>query len=178
MNDRVNIINSSLQTGTFPASLKHAVISPLLMKNNLDPSVTNKYRPISNLPFLSKIPEKVVYRQLDTYLSTHNIYDTYQSGFRAKHSTETALVRVINDLEINSDSKKSSVLVLLDLTAAFYTVDHDILIHRLHDSVSLRGSVLNWFSSYLKDRTFHVAIGNFKSAEMKKIPLGFHKGQS
>ncbi len=88
-------------------------------------------------------------------------------GFHSQTQHRDPLLRVINDLEINSDSKKSSVLVLLDLTAAYDNGDHDILIHRLHISVSLNGSVCNWFSSYLKDRAFHVAMGNFKSAESK-----------
>lgn len=69
-----NIINSSLQTGIFPVSLKRAVISPFLKKNNLDSSVFNNYRPISNLPFLSNILEKPVYKQLDEYLSIYTIY--------------------------------------------------------------------------------------------------------
>ena len=120
---------------------------------------------------MSKILEKVVYKQPDEYLSIHNIYDTFQSVFRANHSTETALISVIIDLKINSDSQRISILVFLDLTAAFDT-DRDILIQRLHDSVGLACPVLFWFSSYLKDRSFYVSVGSFKSTEISGVPQG------
>lgn len=128
------------------------------------------YRPISDLPFLGKILEIVVYQQLHAYLSHNNL-----SGFRVKHSTETALVKVVNDLKINSNNRKVSILVLLDLSAAFDTVDHTILLHRLEHCLGIRGTVLNWLSSYLTGRCFTVSIGNFKSDKVD-IPYGVPQG--
>lgn len=89
--------------------------------------IGNDYGGISNLSFL-KIFKKNVYKQPDECLSNHSIYDEYQSGFRSNHSTEAAPAKVINDLQINSDSQRVAVLLLLDLTAAFDTADRDILI--------------------------------------------------
>ena len=121
---------------------------PLLKKSNLDSSVLNNFRPNSNLPFLSKILEKIVL-QLNNVLDANCALDTFQSGFHSNHSTETALVKVVNYHRINADSKKRSVLALLDLSAAFDTVDHDIPIDRLENWVGLAGPVLNWFRTYL-----------------------------
>ena len=159
----LEIINTSLQTGTFPNSLKTAVVKPLLKKNNLDASTLNNYRPISNLPFIGKIIEKIVFNQLTTFLTLNNCLDDFQSGFRANHSTETALGKVINDIRLNTDAGKASVLVLLDLSAAFDTVDHNILLHRLEHWVGVSGVVIKWLKSYLQDRSFFVAVGNCTS---------------
>lgn len=119
----------SLQAGIFPQALKTAVIKPLLKKNNLHTSLMDNYRPISNLPFLGKIIEKAFFQQLNLFLSLNNIFDAFQSGFRSHYSTETALVKVFNDIHLNTNSGKTTVLVLLDLSAAFNTVDHDILLN-------------------------------------------------
>ena len=106
---------------TPPFYLEHSLAAsnmPLLhryKKKNLDPLAYESYRPISNLPFLGKIQEKVVYNQLCTYLSQNSIFDAYQSGFRVNHSTEIAMVRVINELRIVTHNHKMSILVLLDL---------------------------------------------------------------
>ena len=136
----VHIINTSLQTGTFPRSLKTAVVKPLLKKRNLDCSVLSSYRPISNLLFIGKLIEKTVFLTvLTAFLSSHSYFDDYQSGFRTNHSTETALVKVINDIHLNIDAGKTTVMVLLDLSAAFDTVDHHILLHRLEHWVSFSG---------------------------------------
>uniref|UniRef100_A0A8C4TH24 Reverse transcriptase domain-containing protein n=2 Tax=Erpetoichthys calabaricus TaxID=27687 RepID=A0A8C4TH24_ERPCA len=159
----LDIVNSSLDTGVFPDCLKTAVIKPLLKKNNLDPSALENYRPISNLPFLSKILEKAVIMQLNEHLNKHAILDKFQSGFRTNHSTETALVKVVNDLRVNADRGHLSVLILLDLSAAFDTIDHNILKNRLSQWVGLSGSVLNWFESYLAGRKFFVSCGNYNS---------------
>ena len=121
----------------------------------------NNFRPISNFPFLSKILEKLVLKQLNGYLHFNCIFEKFQSGFRPHHSTETALVKDVNDLRMNMDDKKLSILVLLDLSAAF---DHDILINRLQKFDGLSGPVLDWFKTYLSSRDCFVSIGDHSSA--------------
>ncbi len=123
----------------------------------------SNYRPISNLPFIGKIIEKVVFNQLNNYLNSNGYLDNFQPGFRVHHSTETALIKIINDIRFNSDSGKISVMVLLDLSAAFDTVDHNILIERLENWVGLSGMALKWFRSYLEGRGYYVSIGEHKS---------------
>jgi hypothetical protein len=108
--------------------------------------------------------EKVVFNQLNDFLTANCCLDPFQSGFRANHSTETALIKVLNDIRLNSDSGKTSVLVLLDLSAAFDTIDHSILLRQLEHGVGLSGRVINWLKSYLQERTFFVALGNYTSA--------------
>ena len=163
------IINHSLLAGYIPSALKTAVIRPLLKKSTLDPENLSNYRPISNLPFLSKILEKIVAAQLHNHLTHNSLFEKFQSGFRHGHSTETALVRVTNDLLMAADSGSPSLLILLDLTAAFDTVDHNILLHRLQHTIGLSDNVLNWFTSYLTDRTEHVALGKARSLTHKVI---------
>ncbi len=155
-----SIVNCSLHNGVVPTGLKQAVIQPLLKKPNLDPLELNNYRPISKLPCLAKILEKVVYSQLMSFLSRFEILDKFQSGFRVGHSTESALLRVFNDLRIIRDA----ALILLDLSAAFDTIDHVILIKGLSHLVGIRGTVLEWFKSYLSHRSSSVKFGNFVSS--------------
>ena len=162
-------------TGTFPESLKTAVIKPLLKKRSLDASVISNYRPISNLPFIGKIIEKVAYLQLNSFLTSNDLLDKLQSGFRPHHSTETALTKVINDIRMNSDSGKNTILVLLDLSAAFNTIDQSILLDRLENWVGLSGLVLQWFRSYLQDRKYFVSIGDYTS-DLTNMSCGVPQG--
>uniref|UniRef100_A0A3P9NRW5 Reverse transcriptase domain-containing protein n=1 Tax=Poecilia reticulata TaxID=8081 RepID=A0A3P9NRW5_POERE len=171
----LKVINASLQSGCVPSTLKHAVVKPLLKKSNLDSSDLANFRPISKLPFLSKILEKFVFIQLEMFLKKdNNITEKFQSGFKVAHSTEFALLRVYNDPLLTVDSSNVAVLLLLDLSSAFDTVDHQILLHRLKHCVGLRGSVFEWFKSYLENRTFSVHLNQFCSGvrPLKYVPQG------
>ena len=116
------------------------------------------YRPVSNLSFLSKSLERVVQRRLQEFLDSNNLMPETQSAYRQYRSTETAVAKVYNDLLLAADQGDVSALCLLDLTAAFDTVDHDLLMLRLERQFGLRGVVLQWFGSYLPDRTFQVVF--------------------
>ena len=105
----------------------------------------------------------MIFNQLSNFLNSSGLFDKFQSGFRPHHSTETALIRVSNDIRLNTDSGKVSVLVLLDLSAAFDTVDHSILLDRLETWAGLSGTVLKWFRSYLEERSYSVTIGSYQS---------------
>ncbi len=160
----VGLINRCLETGTIPDLLKHATVRPLLKKQGMDPTVLANFRPISNLSFITKILEKTVLDQLQTFLADNLIFEVFQSGFRKYHSTETALLKVFNDILLTCDSGNYAVLVLLDLTAAFDTVDHAVLINRLERCAGIAGSALEWFKSYLTNRTFSVKMGDLTSS--------------
>ena len=121
------MVNLSLETGSLPPSLKKAVLSPLLKKPSLDHETLANFRPISNLKMVSKIIEKVVAVHLNRYLEENNLNEPLQSAYKQYHSCETALVRVQNDILLSIDNQQCVVLLLLDLSAAFDTVDHGIL---------------------------------------------------
>ena len=158
------IINSSLSTGNFPSAFKHAIVQPLLKKPNLDPSDLKNYRPISKLSFLSKVLEKIIYCQLTSYMNNNYMFEKFQSGFRALHSTETALVKVTNDLLLTIDKGDCAILILLDLSAAFDTVNHSILVQCLQTWLGLSGTALDLIHSYLTNRTFSVVSGDATSS--------------
>ena len=157
------IINDSLCSGVFPDVFKTALVKPLLKKPKLDHNELKKFRPVSNLSFVSKILEKVVLSQLSEHLVSNHLFNPCQSAYRPGHSCETALVKVVNDLLLAVDSGKISVLTLLDLSAAFDTIDHNILLSRLEHVFGISGTALHWFSSYLSNRFQTVVIGDNRS---------------
>ena len=168
------IINSSLLSGTFPIDWKEALICPLLKKPNLDMKLEN-YRPISNLQFISKLTERAVCDQLYCYMSKHSMFPVFQSSYRKHHSTETALIKVKNDLLMRMNSQHVILLILLDLSAAFDTVDHVILLKRLQSKFGVTGKALDWFSSYLSDRSQRVSIQGTLSEKLNincSVPQG------
>ena len=121
------------------------------------------YRPVSNIPIISKLIEKIVSsRILQLHLAFNNLHTNFQSAYKKHHSTESALLRVANDILRYIDIKKSVLLILLDLSAAFDTIDHDILLARAHSRFGIDGKALYWLNAYLKDRTQTVSIDNNK----------------
>uniref|UniRef100_A0A4W3GQL0 Reverse transcriptase domain-containing protein n=1 Tax=Callorhinchus milii TaxID=7868 RepID=A0A4W3GQL0_CALMI len=124
----------------------------------------SSYHPISNLPFLSKALERVVASQFHSFLTRHSLFEPLQSGFCAAHSTETSLVKITNHILNICDQGSLCLLVFLDLSAAFDTVDHSILIHCLSALLNLRGPALAWFDSYLSHRLHFVASNGFSSS--------------
>ncbi|CAB4036308.1 Hypothetical predicted protein, partial [Paramuricea clavata] len=154
----VRIINLSLESGTMPDSLKIAVVQPLLKKYNLSYEEFCSFRPISNLKFVSKSIEKAVAVQLTDYLTENHLHEKFQSAYKPCHSTETALLRVQNDILQALDNGDSVILVLLDLSAAFDTVDHLMLLTRLSKRFGIRGRVLDWLTSYLTSRKLFIRV--------------------
>ena len=124
------ILNDSITSGTVPPDFKTAVIKPLIKKKSLHTNVLKNYRPISNLPFLSKILEKVILHQLSSHLNSNNLLSPHQSAYRPGHSTETTVLRILNEILTSLDDNKISVLLLLDLSAAFDIINHEILLSR------------------------------------------------
>ncbi|KAL7843431.1 hypothetical protein AOLI_G00249430 [Acnodon oligacanthus] len=163
----LTIINYSLSLGHVPKSFKVAVIKPLIKKPNLDSSELSSYRSISNLSFISKIVEKAVAQELCSYVHKNNIYEKFQSGFRPHHSTEMAVFKITNDHLLAFDQGHISLLVLLNLNAAFDTIDHSILLDRLENMVGIRGIAL----SCLTDRFQFIQLNNVSSNYTKVNPL-------
>lgn len=131
---------------------KKAIIRPFLKKPHLDPEDYSNYRPIANLSFLSKTLERIVANQLNNYFVQNDRFPSFQSAYRSNHSTETALLRVVNDIQRSIDDHKEVILVLLDLSSAFDTLDHIILLGRLRDYYGISGTVLRWLETYLSER--------------------------
>ena len=124
-----------------------AYVTPLQKKLSLDRNILKNYRPVSNLSFISKLIEKVVAKQLNEFISLEGLLNVNQSAYKSSHSTETALLKIQNDIVLSVDSGKAVTLTLLDLSAAFDTFDHSPLYDCLHDWFGLDGTVLSWIKS-------------------------------
>ena len=137
-----SMVNHSFSEGIVPKSWKSAQLTPLLKKSSLDHNAASSYRPISNLPALSKLSERLVLNRVMSYLNNSNLLPTHQSAYRRHHSTETAVTKVYSDILGAADDGKLSLLILLDLSAAFDLVDHSILLKRLESTYSFDGLTL------------------------------------
>ena len=166
------ICNLSLLTSTFPSEWKQAKVTPIF--KNGDKSDVGNYRPISVLSIVSKILERAVHDQLYTYLTSNSILHPSQSGFRSGHSTNTALLDVSDFILENMNEGRATAAIFLDLKKAFDTVNHDILISKLH-FYGIKGSALNWFISYLTNRSQIVTI-NSHFSDPQNINIGVPQG--
>jgi len=143
----------SFQEGCFPHSFKTALVTPLIKKPNLDLSNLSNYRLISNLNNILKILEKRFLSRLQPHILTSPNFNPYQSAYRRNHSTETALLCTVDHVYHSTNAHKSTILVSLDLSAAFDTIDHSILLNRLHSTFGISGVALQWITSYLTNHS-------------------------
>ena len=167
-----NLINHSMSQGVFPQSLKLAKIIPIHKRGDF--RTPANFRPISLLPYLSKIFEKVVFSRLLNHLTNNNILTPNQFGFRKNLSTLDALIHFTELMYDALNNRKTCLNVLIDFSKAFDTVNHDILLRKLR-RYGVCGSALLWFESYLKDREQYVSIGD-KSSEVKISNISVPQG--
>ena len=157
-------LNRSLQEGYVPSSLKISCIIPRLKKIGLDNDDAKNYRPVSNLSFLSKLLERIVFQQLNNFLDTTAALPSTQSAYRRGFSTESALLKVFSDLCDAVDRGHVCLLGLLDLSSAFDTVDHGILLNRISSSFGIHDTPLQWIRSYLSNRVQFVSVQGHHSS--------------
>ena len=136
------MINLLFNTGYFAHAWKEALVLPSLKKPGLDVAFKN-FRPVSNLPYISKLSERAAACQLTQYMTDNDLHSVFQSAYKPNHSTETALLKVKNDILMNMNDQHVTLLVLLDLSAAFDTVHRDILIARLKNDLGIEGDALS-----------------------------------
>jgi hypothetical protein len=165
-------INQALNTGIFPDKLKIAKVIPLFKKN--DPTLLDNYRPISVLPAISKVFEKVIFSQIHNFFKTHDLYFPNQYGFRELHSTELAHVELVDRIIFNMDEGKSPLNIYMDLSKAFDTIDHDILLFKLKH-YGFTDSSLLLMKSYLNNREQFVDVEGITSSKLK-IETGVPQG--
>lgn len=166
------LINSSLEKGEFPNTLKDALVIPVHKKGNVRD--VNNYRPISLLPIFSKIIEKIMKKRLLKYLNSINYFSENQFGFTENKSTEDALIGFSSDLFEGLNNNMCTSGIFVDITKAFDSVNHDILVDRLCEA-GIRGIPLNWFRSYLTGRRQCVGIQGVKSSN-KSVVHGVPQG--
>ena len=157
--------------GCVPDGFKTAVVSRLIKKSTLPADDFKNYRPVSGLSFVSKLVERVVAKQLLEHIHVHSLDNPYQSAYKTGHLTETALLSIKNEVHLSL----STALVLLDLSAAFDTIDHSTLPHCLQTWFGIDDSVLKWFTSYLSERYLSVKIGSTLS-DLCKLLFGVPQG--
>ena len=154
-----NIVNISLLSGVFAKEWKTALLHPLIKKSGLD-VINSNYRPISNLSFISQLVEKVAINQLVQHADYHDLTSHHQAAYKKNHICETSLLRLTNDALWAMEQQQATILVVTDLSAAFDTVNHDILLSVLEKRFGLQGNILNWVEAYLHPRNFKVCMGD------------------
>ena len=168
-----------LQQDIFPDSHKCAIVRPWLKKPSLDPSDIKSFGPISNLSFLSKVAERLVVNRFNKHADLYHLLPPRQSAYWQHHSTETAITIVHNDIVHVIDAGEMSVLVLLDPSAAFVTVNHDVILDVLQKRFGVKCCALDWFRSYLSNRTQSFCDTSEQSAPVNlpcSVPQGSRIG--
>jgi hypothetical protein len=171
------LANLSFDQTTFPQKFKIAQVTPLLKKRGLDPSDPASYRPISNLNTISKILERLVLARIVPHVSTLPSFDAVQSAYRKCHSTETALLKITDDIFNGFNDHRSTILVALDQSAAFDCIDHSTMIRRLSHTFGVTGKALEWLQSYLESRSTFVRWKQ-SSSDITPLTSGVPQGSA
>ena len=166
------IFSLSLHQGIFPENLKIAKVSPICRKD--EEFLLTNYRPISVLPCFSKLLERIMHNRLFKYLSENSILYEKQFGFQTSHSTQHAILILVNQLYQSFDENKFTLGIFIDLGKAFDTVDHKILTKKL-ELYGIKGCNLGWFESYLSNRKQFIAYGD-KQRNIETITCGVPQG--
>ena len=169
-----NIINKCLIDG-MPDEMKAAIILPILKKSSLDSETLKSYRPISNMSFLSKLLERVVADRLIAHMRENDLYMPLQSAYRQNCCTETALLHVHDSVIQSIDERNGVLLLLIDLSAAFDTIGHAILLNTLSNTIGVKDRCLSWFAAYLQHRQYTVLIAGEQS-KTHKLTCGVPQG--
>ena len=164
------IINACITNSDIPDSWKHCTIHPIFKSGS--PSDPTNFRPISLVPVIMKVVERVVHQQLYHYLSHNHLLASSQHGFRPRHSTETALLSVTDKILAASDKGEISLLCLLDLSKCFDVIDHDLLLEKL----ALYGIETSWFSAFLRGHTQSVSLADDSGGRVLSRPLPNNMG--
>ena len=167
------IFTLSFLKGTYPDSLKNALIIPLFKKG--DRNAVENYRPISLLPCIGKILEIIVNDRLTGFLEKYNLLHNCQHGFRKSFSTDTALSQFIHNIQLSLDRNLTTMGLYVDFTKAFDCVNHQILIEKLH-RYGIRGVALDWFTSYLSNRSQKVQLHNATFSSLRSVDCGVPQG--
>lgn len=171
----LHVYNFSLQTGQFPEMWKMSSVRPIPKTNN--PKSPSDFRPISIICALSKPLEQTVCKQITSFLSTNNLLEPLQSGFRSNHSTCTAALKFTTDMKLAMDSKNIIIVVFFDFAKAFPSVNHSLLVHKLH-SFKMSKSVCTWFESYLNSRFQRVVDDKGSHSDWDVLRCGVPQGAS
>ena len=169
-----DLINKSLSEGTME-NIKSSVIDPLLKKAGLDVDTNKNYRPVNNLPFFSKLIERVVKKRMDCHMTINALHEPSEYGYKKFHNTEIMMIEVFDDVLRGFDNNQATIIIFLDLSAAFDTIDPDKLLEILREELGIDGIALKWFHSFLTGRTQRVKIHN-EYSDSVEIPCGTPQG--
>ena len=157
------------------SSCQTTVIDPLIKKSGLDVDILNNYRPVNNLRFFSKIVERVAKIRKDEHMSLNALHTPEEFGYKANHNTETMMIGLTDEVLRGFDENQATIVIFLDLSAAFDTIDPEKLLQIMEDELGITGVALNWFRSFLTDRTQRVKIHN-EYSDSVEVPCGTPQG--
>ena len=169
-----NLINKCIIHNNFPHSLKHSIITPIIKQTSQDYSIPNNYIPISNLSLISKIFERIIATHIIKHITTNSLDNPIQSAYEPYHNTETLLRNLTNYISNTIKNNRFVIILFLDLTAAFDTINHQILFAKLQ-SIGIHNTIIQLIKSYLTGRTFNI-ISNKLSKIFNCSQIGVPQG--